>query len=152
LLKSVAPPISGALLRYASGLLENELAQTGSNATLDSAFSPLRNLSASLPCASARDLERFGDALLAASSGPFSLDFYRFAYLCYAAYSFHGELPLRLSQKLAKCEHIITDGSPDLTAIQKLAQIALSGLQAGADDISYSALLAAVSEAQKFGQ
>jgi hypothetical protein len=152
LLKTVSLPVSGALAHYASALVENYLAQIGSNPTLDEAFTPLRAFASSLPCASARDLERFADGLVAGSGGHFSQDFHRLAYLAYAACSFHGDLPARVLQKLAKCEQILGEGALNAAAVAELTGIALGALQAGETEIGYSALLAAVTEAQKGAQ
>jgi hypothetical protein len=148
LLNPIAPSISGAFIRYASALIENQLAQNGSNSSLDTAFSPFRKFSSSSACASARELERFGDGLIAAVGGSFAVDFIRLAYLCYAACSLHGELPARVRQKLEQWERRVVDSGNTGT----LAKLALAALQAGADNIAYSALYAAATEARKGGK
>jgi hypothetical protein len=162
LLKGPSPPVSGALAHYACALVESHLAANGSNPRFDAAFAPLRAFASALPCAPACDLERFADALMGASARGFAQEFHGLAYLAYAACSLHGDLSPRVQQKLAKCEQILGDGeapgpapepapgpAPGPAPVAELAALALSALRAGATEIAFSALLAAIAEAQK---
>ena len=116
MLQQKCPLISGALVKYAVALIENNLAQVGSTQELDAALAPLAQRAGASHAAGARDLERFGDALVAAAVDDYAVDFYKLGYLCYTATSIYGPLTTRLQQKLSKAENLLNSGTPAFTA------------------------------------
>lgn len=101
------PEISGAFMKYALALAENQIAMTGSSPQIDQALAPLIMNVSRCQVASAKTLEQFGDALFAAADGPSAQDFHRIAYLCYSATSIYGLLAPRVAAKVMKAEQIV---------------------------------------------
>ncbi|OHS94548.1 hypothetical protein TRFO_39280 [Tritrichomonas foetus] len=111
MLQQKLPEISGVFARYAAGLVQNHLAQNGSSPDRDAAFSALNSKVGRCQCADARELERFADALVASSDGPYSSDFIKLAYLSYTAMSLFGALPSRIITKMSKTEQGLDSSS-----------------------------------------
>ena len=111
MLQQTSPLISGAFMKYANALIENYLAQTGSTDELDAALAPFTQRANAAQAASARDLERFGDALVAAAEDDTAVDFHKIAYLCYTATSIYGVMTSRVMQKMSKAEQILNSGT-----------------------------------------
>ena len=111
MLQQTSPLISGAFMKYANALIENYLAQTGSTNELDAALAPFTQRANAAQAASARDLERFGDALVAAAEDDTAVDFHKIAYLCYTATSIYGVMTSRVMQKMSKAEQILNSGT-----------------------------------------
>ena len=111
MLQQTSPTISGAFMKYANALIENYLAQTGSTEELDAALAPFTQRANAVQAASARDLERFGDALVAAAEDDTAVDFHKIAYLCYTATSIYGVMTSRVMQKMSKAEQILNSGT-----------------------------------------
>lgn len=110
MLSKQSPEISSAFIQYSAGLVENYLIQTGSSSEHDEAYAPLIKLSNEMKSTtktSAKAVERFGDALIAASDGQNAIDFCRLAYLAYSSCSIFGRVPQRVLLKLAKVEAMI---------------------------------------------
>ena len=103
-LNSSQSQIAGAFIHYASSLVQNYLAKAGSTPELDQAFSALKQTAAIFPAANQKDLEIFGDKLVASASGTFSSDFYRIGYIAYAAISLYGSLPPRILNKISNAQ------------------------------------------------
>ncbi|KAK8890088.1 hypothetical protein M9Y10_034847 [Tritrichomonas musculus] len=117
MLSKQSPQISSAFVQFAAGLVENYLTQTGSSAEHDEAFAPLMKLSNQMKentKTSAAVVERFADALIAASDGQTAIDFCRLAYLAYNSMSIFGQVPQRVLLKLSKVETMIGVGKHDL--------------------------------------
>lgn len=117
MLSKQSPHISSAFVQFAAGLVENYLTQTGSSAEHDEAFAPLMKLSNQMKentKTSAAVVERFADALIAASDGQTAIDFCRLAYLAYNSMSIFGQVPQRVLLKLSKVETMIGVGKHDL--------------------------------------
>ena len=113
MLQGKCPRIAGALLQYAVALIQNYLAQMGSSPEIDAALGPLSSAAKAAQAATASELERFGDALIAAADGETLVDFNKIGYMCYTAASLYGTLPNRVMQKLAKAEQVLgTDAAP----------------------------------------
>lgn len=110
MLSKQSPEISSAFIQFAAGLVENFLIQTGSSPEHDEAFAPLIKLSNEMKettKTSAKAVERFADALIAASDGQNAIDFCRLAYLAYSSCSIFGRVHQRVLLKLAKVETMI---------------------------------------------
>lgn len=103
MLENMSPSISGALVRYAQALIQNSIAQAGSSPVLDDGLNKVTSIGARLPCASAPDLERFADSVMASAAG--DREMMEVSYLCYSSISLHFELSGRVLKKLANAEH-----------------------------------------------
>ncbi|OHT04336.1 hypothetical protein TRFO_28160 [Tritrichomonas foetus] len=101
------PKIAGAFVRFASGIVQNFLAQSGSTPELDAAFVALAQAANQSPCATVKELERFADSLVASADGIYSADFYRIAYLAYTATSMQGPLSNRVITKMTRAEQFL---------------------------------------------
>ena len=110
MLQGKCPRIAGALLQYAVALIQNYLSQMGSSPEIDAALAPLASAAKAAQAATASELERFGDALIAAADGETLVDFNKIGYMCYTAASLYGTLPNRVMQKLAKAEQVLGEG------------------------------------------
>lgn len=112
MLQSKRPKIAGALLRYAIALIQNYLVQMGSSHEIDESLASLNKLASAGPAATAGELERFADALIAAADGETLVEFNKIGYMCYTAGSLYGPLPNRVLQKLAKTEQVLGVDAP----------------------------------------
>lgn len=112
MLQNKRPKIAGALLRYAIALIQNYLVQMGSSPQIDESLASLNKLAAAEAAATASELERFADALIAAADGETLVEFNKIGYMCYTAGSLYGPLPNRVLQKLAKTEQVLGVDAP----------------------------------------
>lgn len=112
MLQSGCPKISGAFIKYALSLIENHYSDDQPSPEVMPQYTALQQLSKSMPIASAKELESFGDSLIAAADGPTTVDFYRLAYLAYACTTLEGEIKSRVLTKFSKAEQNIACNVP----------------------------------------
>lgn len=105
MLENDLPDISGSFITYAFMLCEDHFSKNPTNPIIDESFSELKDLSTISTVSSAKELEQFGDSILAAADdSPLPNEMYRLAYLSYAATSIHGSTSHRVNQKMKRIE------------------------------------------------
>lgn len=109
------PTIAGSFLQYATGLVQNYLSQAGSTPELDQAYSMLKQVTSNCQFANPKDLESFGDCLVASANEPYTADFYRLAYVAYASTSFYGQISTRVLNKIANTQQYLNLDSTNVS-------------------------------------
>ncbi|OHT14278.1 hypothetical protein TRFO_15458 [Tritrichomonas foetus] len=105
MLEDSFPDVSGSFITYAFMLCDDYFSKNETNAEIDDSFSELKDLSTISTACSAKELEQFGDSILAASEdSQHPQEMNRLAYLAYAATSIHGAPSKRISQKMKRIE------------------------------------------------
>lgn len=123
MLESSLPDISGSFITYAFMLCEDHFSRNPTNALIDESFSELKDLSTISTISSAKELEQFGDSILAAADdSTLPNEMYRLAYLSYSATSIHGPTSHRVNQKMKRIESRISPQRNDLQSQNNMYQ------------------------------
>ena len=105
MLYSKSPEISSLFVNYASKLVQNQLARTGSTPDRDAAFNALQGQAAQLKLPSPKTVETFANSLVASASGQYANEFYQIAYLSYASLSIYGPLTKQIQTRITNVQN-----------------------------------------------
>ena len=98
------PNISSVFINYASKLVQNQLARTGSSPERDAAFATLQGLAQQMKLPPPKTVETFANSLVASASGQYANDFYQIAYLAYCSLSIYGPLSNSIQTRIANVQ------------------------------------------------
>lgn len=105
MLASTLPNISGSFINYAFLLCDDYFSKNQSTPESIESFNKLKSVLTKCKISNAKELEQFGDSILAAAEdSSLPNEMYRLAYLSYAATSIHGPASQRVNQKIKRME------------------------------------------------